>query len=45
MIFEEASLVDVQKQAIAEGMQTLKMNAAQKILSGMTTVEEVARVV
>jgi type II secretory ATPase GspE/PulE/Tfp pilus assembly ATPase PilB-like protein len=45
MIFEGHSLADIQEQAIAEGMQTLKMSAVENVLAGITTVEEVARVV
>lgn len=45
MIFEQRSLVDIQQQAIAEGMRTLKMDAATKVLKGMTTAEEAARVI
>lgn len=45
LIFEQRSLVDVQQYAIDKGMKTLKMDAASKILKGITTVEEAARVI
>jgi type II secretory ATPase GspE/PulE/Tfp pilus assembly ATPase PilB-like protein len=45
MIFEGHSLSEIQEQAIAEGMQTLKMSAVEKIHTGLITVEEAARVV
>lgn len=45
MIFEQRSMVDIQDQAIREGMRTLKMDAVAKIIAGVTTVEEAARVI
>ena len=45
MIFEQRSLVDVQTAAIEQGMRTLKMDAVQKMLQGLTTPEEAARVI
>lgn len=45
MIFEQRSMVDIQNQAINEGMRTLKMDAVAKVLAGITTVEEAARVI
>ena len=34
----------IKKAALAEGMRTLRLDGAQKILKGMTTIEEVLRV-
>lgn len=45
MIFEQQSLVDVQQKAIEQGMRTLKMDAVNKMLQGITTPEEAARVI
>ena len=45
LIFEQHSLSEVQDVAIQEGMRTLKMDAAIKITTGITTVEEAIHVV
>lgn len=45
MLFEERPLIEIQNYAIKNGMKTLKADAASKILSGTTTVEEASRVV
>jgi general secretion pathway protein E len=45
LIFEQRSLMEIQQYAIAEGMRTLKRDAANKILTGITTPEEAARVI
>jgi type II secretory ATPase GspE/PulE/Tfp pilus assembly ATPase PilB-like protein len=45
MIFEQRSLVEIQTHAIEQGMKTLKMDAATKVLKGLTTAEEAARVI
>jgi type II secretory ATPase GspE/PulE/Tfp pilus assembly ATPase PilB-like protein len=45
LIFEQRSLVEIQQFAMQQGMRTLKMDAVTKILAGVTTVEEAARVV
>ncbi|MBP9749214.1 MAG: type II/IV secretion system protein [Candidatus Pacebacteria bacterium] len=45
MIFGQHSLVDIQQFAMQEGMRTLKMDAVAKVLAGITTVEEAARVI
>lgn len=45
MIFEQRSLIEIQQFAIEHGMRTLKMDATAKILKGITTAEEAARVI
>ena len=45
MIFEQRSLVDIQTKAIEQGMRTLKMDAVNKMVQGLTTPEEAARVI
>jgi type II secretory ATPase GspE/PulE/Tfp pilus assembly ATPase PilB-like protein len=45
MIFDQRPLADIQEYAIKAGMKTLKMDAAEKVLAGATTVEEAVRVV
>ncbi len=44
LIVERASASDIQKQAIEEGMITLKQDGYLKVTEGITTVEEVLRV-
>lgn len=44
MILERASTTDIEKQAVAEGMITLKQDGYLKVLEGITTLEEVLRV-
>jgi type II secretory ATPase GspE/PulE/Tfp pilus assembly ATPase PilB-like protein len=44
-LFEQKPLLDIQNYAIKKGMRTLKMDAAAKILGGLTTVEEALRVI
>jgi type II secretory ATPase GspE/PulE/Tfp pilus assembly ATPase PilB-like protein len=44
LIQERASAGDIQKQAIEEGMITLKQDGYLKVIEGITTVEEVLRV-
>ncbi len=44
MIHTNAGSQDIQKQAIKEGMLTLRQSAIQKLISGVTTLEEVVRV-
>jgi type IV pilus assembly protein PilB len=44
LILERASASDIQKQAIEEGMVTLKQDGYLKVTEGITTVEEVLRV-
>lgn len=44
LIGEQTDIAELRKQAIKEGMKTLRISGAQKIASGMTTIEEVLRV-
>jgi len=41
---EQADASTVEKQAVAEGMITLKQDGYLKVLEGVTTIEEVVRV-
>jgi len=43
MILKEASTADLQAQAVAEGMLTLRMDGMQKVARGITTLEEVLK--
>jgi len=43
MILQEASTADLQTQAIAEGMLTLRMDGMLKVKKGITTLEEVIK--
>ncbi len=45
LIFDQRPLIEIQEYAITQGMRTLKMHAAAKVLAGKTTVEEAVRVV
>lgn len=38
------NLLDMRRQAMKEGMRTLRLSGAQKIAAGLTTMEEVLRV-
>jgi type IV pilus assembly protein PilB len=42
---EHSTAEDIKKQAIAEGMRTLREDGLRKALAGITSVEEVLRVV
>ncbi len=44
MIFDNKSATDIRKVAIPEGMKTLYVDGIDKVLKGMTTLEEVFRV-
>ncbi len=44
LIVSKAAAADIQKQAIEEGMLTMKQDGYVKVLEGITTVEEVLRV-
>ncbi len=44
LILERATAQDIEKQAIAEGMITMKQDGYMKVLEGITTLEEVLRV-
>ena len=43
-ITPQCSLPDLRRQAMKEGMRTLRLSGAQKIAAGLTTLEEVLRV-
>jgi type IV pilus assembly protein PilB len=43
MVVKDASALDLRRQAIAEGMITLRQSGLHKVLDGLTTVEEVVR--
>ncbi len=45
LIVRRAPLSELKRAALAAGMKTLKMDGFQKVLEGLTTVEEVMRVV
>lgn len=45
LLFDHRPLAEVQDYAIKHGMKTLKVDAAEKILAGVTTVEEASRVI
>jgi len=45
LIVKRAPLSEVRSAALASGMKTLKSDGFQKVLEGMTTVEEIMRVV
>ena len=42
--FENAATQDIRKMAISEGMKTLYDDGIRKVLTGLTTLEEVYRV-
>jgi len=44
LIVEKASASDIQKQAISEGMLTMKQDGYVKVLEGVTSMDEVLRV-
>jgi len=44
MLNEKTELSVLRKQAMKEGMRTLRLAGAQKIAAGVTTIEEVLRV-
>lgn len=44
MTLERASAAEIEKQAIIEGMMTMKQDGYLKVLEGITTLEEVLRV-
>ena len=43
MILRGASVADIQTQAVADGMLTLRMDGMKKIERGVTTLEEVVK--
>ena len=44
LIVERSSAEDIEKQAVAEGLITLKQDGYLKVLAGVTTLEEIFRV-
>jgi len=44
LITSQASTLDIRKQALAEGMLTLQMYSMQKVIAGVTSVEETLRI-
>lgn len=44
MILQSADVNDIRRKAISQGMRTLRMDGVDKIMKGITTVEEVLRV-
>ena len=44
LVMAKANSSEIRKQAIREGMNTLRMDGATKVLAGLTTIEEVLRV-
>lgn len=43
-VTSDCNLLDMRRQAMKEGMRTLRLSGAQKIAAGLTTLEEVMRV-
>lgn len=43
-ITSDCNLIDLRRQAMKEGMRTLRLSGAQKIAAGLTTLEEVLRI-
>ena len=43
-ITSDCNLQELRRQAMKEGMRTLRLSGAQKVAAGLTTVEEVMRV-
>lgn len=44
LISDDSDHIKIRKQAMKEGMHSLKLSGAQKVASGLTTIEEVMRV-
>ena len=44
LIIEKAAAAEIQKQAMDEGMLTMKQDGYVKVLEGITTMDEVVRV-
>jgi len=44
LIHDQTNIMDLRKQAIKEGMQSLRLSGAHKVASGQTTIDEVLRV-
>ncbi|NMP37872.1 MAG: Flp pilus assembly complex ATPase component TadA [Clostridiales bacterium] len=45
LILKEASTADIKELAISEGMQTLRMEGIDKVKNGITSIEELLRVI
>lgn len=45
MIYQKASLEDLKKQAILDGMRTLKQDGIEKIFDGLTDYEQLLRII
>ncbi len=43
LVLDGGSAMDLRRQAMADGMVTLRQNGLQKVCEGMTTVDEVVR--
>jgi general secretion pathway protein E len=43
-VTSDCNIIDMRRQAMKEGMRTLRLSGAQKIAAGLTTLEEVLRV-
>ncbi|HPG57495.1 MAG TPA: hypothetical protein PKW98_06740 [Candidatus Wallbacteria bacterium] len=43
MIILKASPLDIRKQAVAEGMTTLRQSAWQRVIEGISTIDEINR--
>ena len=43
LIVERASIGQLRAQAVAEGMRTLRQDGVEKVIAGVTTVEEMMR--
>ncbi len=43
-VTSDCNLMDMRRQAMKEGMRTLRLSGAQKVAAGLTTLEEVMRV-
>ncbi len=43
-VTSDCNLIEMRRQAMKEGMRTLRLSGAQKVAAGLTTVEEVMRV-
>jgi general secretion pathway protein E len=44
LVSEHTGLEQIRRQAMKEGMHTLRLSGAQKVAAGATTIEEVMRV-
>jgi len=44
LIIDNCNTQDIQKQAVKEGMRPLRLSGAEKVIAGLTTIEEVLRV-